>query len=128
MKRFVILSTMLSALALIGGCKKNAPKVARVEPPLADHDLTPATGGTQTTDTADTGATDTTATDTGEDAGTEDAPPAPQTYTIQKGDTLWSIAVSLLGDGQRWKDIKAANPGLDEKKLPIGKTISIPPK
>jgi len=125
MKRSVILSMMLSALALIGGCKKKAPQVVQVEPPRADHDLTPATGGTQTTDIV---AADTTTKDTAEDATTQDAPPAPQTYTIQKGDTLWSIAVSLLGDGQRWKDIKAANPGLDEKKLPVGKAIAIPPK
>ena len=57
------------------------------------------------------------------------APPADEsTYTIQKKDTLWSIAVRYLGDGQRYRDILAANPGLDAKKLPIGKTINLPPK
>ena len=57
------------------------------------------------------------------------APPAGgDTYTIKKGDNLWRIAVTHLGDGQRYRDILAANPGLDEKKLPIGKTIKLPPK
>jgi len=130
MKRFVILSAVLAALVSIGGCKKKAPKVAVVAPPRAQHDLMPPAGGTQTTDTvpanAGMGATDD---DTSQDTATaQDAPPQAQTYTIQKGDTLWSIAVKLLGDGQRWKDIKAANPSLDEKKLPIGKAITIPPK
>jgi nucleoid-associated protein YgaU len=50
------------------------------------------------------------------------------TYTIQKKDTLWSIASRLLGNGQRYRDILAANPGLDAKKLAVGQTIKIPPK
>ncbi len=50
------------------------------------------------------------------------------TYTIQKKDTLWSIATRLLGNGQRYRDILAANPGLDAKKLAVGQTIKIPPK
>ncbi|MDP6045127.1 MAG: LysM peptidoglycan-binding domain-containing protein [Phycisphaerae bacterium] len=50
------------------------------------------------------------------------------TYTIQKKDTLWSIATRLLGNGQRYRDIIAANPGLDPKKLAVGQVIKIPPK
>ena len=42
------------------------------------------------------------------------------TYTIKKGDNLWRIAVNHLGNGQRHKEILAMNPGLQEKKLPIG--------
>jgi len=57
-------------------------------------------------------------------------PPAPEsrTHTIQKGDTLWSLAVKYLGSGQRWPDIQKANPGmtLAPTKLPVGKTITIP--
>ena len=56
-------------------------------------------------------------------------PPATgTTYTIKKGDNLWRIAERYLGDPQRFRDILAANPGLDEKKLPVGQTIKIPPK
>jgi hypothetical protein len=50
------------------------------------------------------------------------------TYTIKKKDTLWSIAVKHLGNGQRYREILAANPGLDAKKLAVGKTIALPPR
>jgi len=56
------------------------------------------------------------------------APAAGTTYTIKKKDTLWSIAVAHLGDGQRYREILAANPGLDAKKLAVGQTIKLPPK
>lgn len=48
------------------------------------------------------------------------------TYTVRRGDTLWSIASSQLGDGQRWRDIVAANPGLNPHKLAVGQQIVIP--
>ena len=50
------------------------------------------------------------------------------TYTIQKGDTLWSITVRCLGDGRRFREILAANPGLNASKLAVGQTINIPPR
>jgi len=50
------------------------------------------------------------------------------TYTIRKDDTLWSIAVRYLGDGQRWRDIVKVNPGLDPKKVKAGQVIKLPPK
>ncbi len=53
-------------------------------------------------------------------------PPAQSTYTIRKNDTLWKIAQSHYGDGQRWQDIAAANPGIDPKKLAVGQTIVLP--
>lgn len=30
-------------------------------------------------------------------------------YTVKSGDTLWSIAENILGDGLRWKEIWLAN-------------------
>ncbi len=35
----------------------------------------------------------------------------PRMYCISEGDTLWGIAESAYGDGQRFADILAANPG-----------------
>lgn len=52
--------------------------------------------------------------------------PIPATYTVRRGDTLWSIAQRTYGDGQRWREIIAANPGLDPTKLRIGQQIVVP--
>jgi len=49
-----------------------------------------------------------------------------QTYTIQKGDSFWKIAKSVYGDPTRIKDLEAANPGVDPKKLTIGDEIVLP--
>lgn len=32
-------------------------------------------------------------------------PPAPKTYTVKPGDTLWAIAKKTLNDGSRWREI-----------------------
>jgi len=47
-------------------------------------------------------------------------------YTIRAGDTLWSIARRHYGNGQRYRDIIGANPGLNARSLRIGQTIVMP--
>ncbi|MDY6914207.1 MAG: LysM domain-containing protein [Planctomycetota bacterium] len=47
-------------------------------------------------------------------------------YTIKKGDTLWSISKHFLGNGKRWREIVAVNPDLDPAKLRVGQTIRVP--
>jgi len=56
------------------------------------------------------------------------AAPAPShaSYTIKKGDSYWKIAERHYGNGLRWTDIAEANPGIDPKKLPVGKSIVLP--
>lgn len=54
------------------------------------------------------------------------APPPARTYTIAPGDTLARIAAARLGDASRWRDIAAANPGLDPRRLRPGRTIDLP--
>ena len=49
-----------------------------------------------------------------------------RTYIVQRGDTLWSIANRELGDGQRWRDIRDANPTIDADNLPIGAELRLP--
>ncbi len=67
---------------------------------------------------------------TAESVSPQPVAPAPQpvvkTHTLQKGDTLWSLATKYLGDGKRWPEIVALNPGLEPKTLTVGKTVNIP--
>lgn len=44
------------------------------------------------------------------------------------GDNYWNLAKEIYGDGFMWKKISEANPGLNPNKLPIGGTLTIPPK
>lgn len=54
--------------------------------------------------------------------------PAQRTYTVQAGDTLADIATLFYGSPTPWREIVAANPGLDPAKLTPGQTLVIPPK
>lgn len=73
---------------------------------------------------------------TGEDAPPaydETTPPLSQAaqgraYVVKKGDTYWRIAATQLGNGHRWKEIEALNPGVDMNALNVGQTIRIPVK
>jgi nucleoid-associated protein YgaU len=57
------------------------------------------------------------------------APPAgPRTYTVQPGDTLADISVLFYGAPEAWRQIIAANPGLDPAKLVPGTVLVIPPR
>ena len=47
-------------------------------------------------------------------------------YTVKKGDTLYSIARTRYGDGKQWQKIASANPGLRPETLKVGQTITIP--
>ncbi|QSX19978.1 peptidoglycan-binding protein [Priestia megaterium] len=49
--------------------------------------------------------------------------PVPGLYTIQEGDTFWSIALKDGKEGITVNDLIAANPGVDPSKLKIGQTI-----
>ncbi len=51
-----------------------------------------------------------------------------RSYTIVAGDTLIDIAREEYGDEKLWPAIKAANPGLDERRLRIGMKIKLPGK
>lgn len=68
------------------------------------------------------------------------AAPAPQTYTIKDGDTLWGIAERFLGDGMKYQAVYTANKkvlddeaarrgmgqGMGSRWIFTGTTISIP--
>ncbi len=56
------------------------------------------------------------------------APAGPRTYTVQPGDTLADIATLFYGAPEAWRQITAANPGLDPAKLAPGTVLVIPPR
>jgi hypothetical protein len=62
-------------------------------------------------------------------AATEAAPKTAngQWYTIQRNDSLASIAQRFLKDGRRWREIAALNSGLDPRKIVPGLRIKLPP-
>ena len=47
-------------------------------------------------------------------------------YTIKKGDTLARISSRYLGSAERWREIVAANPGIDPKRMEVGTKIRMP--
>jgi hypothetical protein len=49
-------------------------------------------------------------------------------YTVRAGDTLWSIAVSKLGDGNRWRQIADLNSLKNPDDITPGQTLKIPKK
>ncbi len=58
-----------------------------------------------------------------------EAPVAPAgggTHVIKKGDTFIKIAREVYGDPSKMKDIAAANPGVNPRKLKIGQIIILP--
>lgn len=56
--------------------------------------------------------------------GSKQPDPVPGLYTIQEGDTFWSIALKDGKEGITVEDLIAANPGVDPSKLKVGQTIN----
>ncbi len=54
-------------------------------------------------------------------------PPPPDTYTVGAGESLRSIAAKLYRNSGRWRDLAAANPGLDpHRRLHSGQVLKLP--
>jgi LysM repeat protein len=51
--------------------------------------------------------------------------PAGRTYTVEPGDSLWSIAQAQLGDGLRHGELAALNPGSGDM-LRVGQVLRLP--
>jgi 5'-nucleotidase len=47
-------------------------------------------------------------------------------YKVKKGESLWSIAQTRYGNGNKWKSIAAANPRIDPNRVQAGQTIVLP--
>ena len=49
-----------------------------------------------------------------------------RSHTIRRGDTLWAIARATYGSGTHWRDIQAANPGINPRRLLVGRHLQLP--
>lgn len=129
MKRQAWIACPLVAVILVG-CKSDTESLSQVPPPAyaaepeplppvsIQEGAPPAAGGSDAGLYPSPGAY--------EPEPLAPATPIVRTYTIQKGDTLWSIATREYGNGQKWKDISAANPSIDPKRLAVGQQITLP--
>lgn len=52
-------------------------------------------------------------------------PAGQRTHVVRSGENLWTISAAVYGNSKYWKQIVAANPGLDPKNLRVGKTLII---
>jgi 5'-nucleotidase len=143
----MMLATTLAALTLLAGCgekkqdmAQTAPASAQPEPMTFEGEAGPEAG--QTNSGGETGTYNEGGPTANSDSGSASAPPPQRmdmppaetdsgaadkrTYTIQDGDTLYSLAKRFYGDGQQWQRIADANPDISPEKLPVGKQIAIP--
>lgn len=57
------------------------------------------------------------------------APSPPRTYQVQAsvGEMMWDIAKRMLGNAERWMDIRDLNPGVDPARpIPPGTMLRLP--
>ena len=47
-------------------------------------------------------------------------------YTVRRGDTLWSIAMRTYGNGRRWQEIAQANSIANPQVLRVGQMLVLP--
>lgn len=55
----------------------------------------------------------------------EPAAKAPDTYVVQRGDSLWAIAKKLLGDGKRYLELAELNGITSPYTIHVGQVLSI---
>jgi nucleoid-associated protein YgaU len=107
--------------------KYNELQAAQAEQSSAT--VTGPTGSTGTAGATPDGTGTVQATSTPTPAPAEASGPASaQTYVVKSGDTLWTIAQKVYGDGALYKLIAEENGLTSKASLRKGQTLTIPPK
>jgi len=128
-----LLLTIVLVLAIIpmAGCREQKTDDIATLPPLSEFDAGPVYGTAETdaaVDVAPQPIGDRTSVAPVEPVAPPPPPPpaAPKVHVVARDDTIWRIAVRYYGDGQRWREIVAANGNIDPKKLAIGQRLVLP--
>jgi len=122
MRAFILTTVMVMALGAIGCAEKREEELPQIDPAeLQATAPTPATVEPTPMAQVETPAPDVPVATT---------PTTSETYTMQPGDTLYSLARRYYGDGKLWTRIAAANRDKfrDVTTIPVGTVLVIPPK
>lgn len=122
-----------TAVAVLGGlvlagCQGNKPMASTSAAPSDVLDIHPAPA-MSITPIYVTSSPDAVAAAPGQDAIVKlpaAAGSASGRHVVQRGETLYSIARSSLGDGKKWSQIAMLNPGVQPSSLKIGQTLNMP--
>ena len=130
MKKILALGAM-GMLLIAGGCGSSkkptaASNVNDIAPPPPPTATLAPSGAYMGSPVGATGGFDQARSVTPTPAADLSTPASGKSYTVKKGDTLWSLAQRTYGDGKQYKKIVSANPSIKGDQLKAGQVITLP--
>ena len=118
MRAFTWMVVTVMALGALGCAAKREEELPQIDP--AEFEAPAPTTATPTVEVETPGAA----------VPAVPAQTAGETYAMQRGDTLYSLATRFYGDGKLWTRIAEANRDKfrDVTAIPLGTILVIPPK
>ena len=122
--RTLLATVLVLAMICMAGCRKQQTGDIDTLPPMVEFDTGPVYGSA---DVGDAPNVDPEPVMVDRSQAVAPAQPAASNvHVVARGDTLWNIAVRYYGDGQRWRDIAAANGNLNPSKMAVGQRLVLP--